>query len=137
MPMSLLPRGRSDPDLAHQLLMQQKMLIPASQWRLQINIDSLPYETIGECASFLCSEDCINLSKTSRTIYCATNSPSTLRELNIVGMKYYVEIHLNRFKQLRSIRICPADFNDFLRLVELGLDGEWDNDESDIEEFTC
>ena len=74
-----------------------------------IKFDSMPYEMIAECASFLNAEDNLDLSITNRTIYCATSSPNTLRHLNltfIVRKEHdFEEVNLNRFEMLESIKI--------------------------------
>ena len=77
--------------------------------KVAIKIDTVPPEMIQECASFLVASDYMNLSITNRAIYCATNSPMTLRELNLMPLDVNVidQIDMNRFKLLHSLYICP------------------------------
>lgn len=81
--------------------------------RVTIKFDALPYEVIGECASYLKQEDYLNLSITNRAIYCGTNSPNRLKELDCSCWSVYSDFDLNRFKQLKCLRVCTSDFNEF------------------------
>ena len=50
-----------------------------------IKFDSMPFELIGECSSYLKVEEYMRLSTSNRTIYCATNSPIILKGLDIAN----------------------------------------------------
>eukprot|EP01084_Bolivina_argentea_P155743 271396_1 len=41
---------------------------------ITLQIDELPFEMIGECASYLSVKDYMNFSLCNRNIYCASNS---------------------------------------------------------------
>ena len=73
----------------------------------------MPFELIGECSSYLVVEDYMNLSISNRTIYCAANSPLTLKELYISNRENYEKLDLKRFKLIQSLSICPENFNEF------------------------
>ena len=78
-----------------------------------IAIDSLPRPVIGECASFLEQRDYMRLSITNRQIHCATNSPNTLKELNLIFWDDDDKIDLNRFVSLKSLNICLKTFSHY------------------------
>lgn len=117
------------------------------------NNDSLPFtmenmapQLIGHCASFLEADDYMNLSIANRTIYCAANSPNTLRELDLRKQENYDEIDLNRFVLLKALAICPNELNkfrlslypkcnNFSHLVELHIDNEANVDADSIMAF--
>ena len=86
---------------------------------LPIKIDAMSYEMIGECSFFLNVKDYMNFAITNRTIYCASNSPLTLKELDITETNNYAALDLNRFKLLQSICICPSDFYVFHKIILL------------------
>ncbi len=67
---------------------------------------------IGECASYLNIKDYMNFSLCNRNIYCATNSPIKLQELDISKCKgYYYSDRVYRFSMIKALCIRPMIFN--------------------------
>ena len=61
------------------------------------NIAFMPPQIIGECASYLRQNDYMKFTIANRSIYCATNSPITLRELDVRRQECYEGLDLHRF----------------------------------------
>merc|ERR1711902_333746 len=61
------------------------------------NLSSMPPQIIGECASYLDQDDYFDFSFVNRTIYCATDCPITLTELDITNVNDYSKMNLQRF----------------------------------------
>ena len=104
---------------------------------LPIQIDTLPSQMIRNCASFLQLKDYMNFSKANGTIYCASNSPCSLKELDLRHcIRSYEHFHFDRFQLLESLRVsgmrlqdCSARFgsdvsrkNKFSHLKALHID---------------
>eukprot|EP01084_Bolivina_argentea_P210702 358538_1 len=68
---------------------------------ITLQIDELPFEMIGECASYLNIKDYMNFSLCNRNIYCASNSPIKLHELNLTNYNNYNMINLNKFSMIK------------------------------------
>jgi len=80
----------------------------------QNKLDAMPYALIGKCASYLKQKDYMNLSIANRTVYCATNSPNTLRKLELFFHMEKKNMNLGRFKLLQSLRIHTHPSDNFL-----------------------
>eukprot|EP01083_Nonionella_stella_P018068 50525_1 len=76
------------------------------------NIDSLPSDMIGECASYLRVSDYISFSKCNRKAYIGCNSPATLQELYL--RRASIGCKLNQFPLLSKLKLCSAAFKQYI-----------------------
>eukprot|EP01083_Nonionella_stella_P297803 1011088_1 len=117
--------------------------------RTKIVIDSLPYDLIGECASFLEFDDYICFSKCNRKTYIGCYSPATLQKLTMGNDSMFTaarDFDLNRFPLLTSLASSVEVLNDYSvlhpqqktldNLHTLSLFGSFDNDHQTIQTFT-
>eukprot|EP01084_Bolivina_argentea_P304757 526416_1 len=102
----------------------------------KMQINDLPSVMIRKCASYLNTNDYMNFSKTNRAIYCASNSPIMVRELDIRSIKQYDISNLRRFKMIKTLCISTKYFKDletgyetnfFPHLTKLHLDNMQNN----------
>eukprot|EP01083_Nonionella_stella_P066214 174156_1 len=110
--------------------------------RSPITIDSIPYEMIGECASYLQAPDYLHFSQCNRRIYIGCNSPSTLQTLYLSDYDMVDLVDLNQFPLLKTLGITPETLEDVMsqpkrkelrRLRRLIIDNDCSTAMGDIE----
>eukprot|EP01083_Nonionella_stella_P300867 1029311_1 len=80
----------------------------------KINIDSIPFDMIGECASFLHVSDYVSFSKCNRKTYIGCNSPATLQTFGLNSES--IGCDLNRFPLLKNLALSNQAFKHYIEL---------------------
>ena len=104
---------------------------------------TLPKAIISEIGSYLNQKEYIALNNTNRRNWMALNQLNTLKHLNLIYVKHYEDIDIQKYSHIEHLQMRLSKFNEFLfsenepmlrNLTELTLYGDMKSD-IDIKTF--
>ena len=97
-------------DIVNGIIMSRSKSI-SNHSSTKIKLDTLPTSIIGEIASYFYQKQYISFSQCNRSIYIGCNSPNTLRRLDLERIKDYSCIKLQKYSQLRELKVKLSKFH--------------------------